>query len=659
MVGIDGIIDRTLLNHPLPNSIFKLGLILNCLGKGDVLTFLCILLLMIGALFTYRNLVRTALTGVLTLILVGPVVQILKHVIGRSRPKMNFGEFHFIGPNFFDGGFDSFPSGHSMASFAVASVLSKSFPRGRFFFYGMSTAIALLGRVSLRNHFLTDVIVGGILGYLIGKYVPIIVHRVLFNRHPRESQTPPQAESEHDIPIRRSTFLLLLFSTLILFNGLSNSSLWDRDETEYAQATLEMNQKGEWLIPTLEGEPFLEKPILLYWFTKISVLLFGANEFAFRFPSALFGVLTCLVTYGIGKVLFNSSIGFFSGLIVATSFLFIGCYRLLLTDVYLVFFTHLALLFYLFSKEKPRKQFIFLALAYLSLGIAVLAKGPIALYPIPIFIFYEWYQGENKLGTHLLFSLLILLVTGPWFLYAWNFQKGAASNFFWHENIARFLKGSEGHTHFILYHVPVLLLGFLPWSGFLITAFYREWKERIARGQKMDPKIFLLLSWAALLFIFFSISAHKLPHYLLPTLPVLACFLANYWQKSKQLLLKIAGGTAIFAILLSLIGLPIVEKYKVMKPIGLAIKEFVPKEARLIGYHISEPSLFIYGERLFPKIENESLDSLLGNKEPTYIVLPENLFKPEEVQTPFKVLAKKEGYAENSGKITLLLITNQ
>jgi len=430
-----------------------------------------------------------------------------------------------------------------------------------------------------------------------------------------------------------------------------------------------MNQKGEWLIPTLEGEPFLEKPIFLYWVTKLSVLTFGVKEFAFRFPSALFGVLTCLLTYFIGKTLYGSGVAYLSSLILASSFLFIGSYRLLLTDVYLVFLTHLSLLFYLYSRKSLTKKWIFLGLAYVSLGFGLLAKGPIALYPVPIFILYEWVKnrenrgqslkGQSPIFLHLFFSFIALLIAWPWFNHSWNIQRGAATNFFWQENILRFLKGSEGHSHSVLYHIPVLFLGFLPWSPFVIGAFYREWRQRIGNREKMNPETFLLLSWATLLFIFFSIAAHKLPHYLLPTLPCLAIFLGRSWQKSRRLFLFLITGTTIFTLILSLIALPMIEKYRVMKPMGSAIKQFVPKEANLYGYHISEPSLFIYGERLFPKIENEPLDSLLGKKEPTYIILPESVLIKSEAQTPFTVLSKKEGFAENSGKITLLLISNQ
>ncbi len=171
MVGIDGYIDQYLLNYPPQAALEKLGLCLNQLGKGDSLIFLCILLLIFGYFLGKRELVKTSFAGFLTLMIVAPTVQTLKHLIGRARPKMNLGEFHFIGPHFFKGGFDSFPSGHSMASFALASVLSHQFPKGRYFFYGTATLIALVGRVSLRNHYLTDVIVGGMIGYFIGRAI--------------------------------------------------------------------------------------------------------------------------------------------------------------------------------------------------------------------------------------------------------------------------------------------------------------------------------------------------------------------------------------------------------------------------------------------------------------------------------------------------------
>jgi len=70
------------------------------------------------------------------------------------------------------------------------------------------------------------------------------------------------------------------------FLFLGDAPLFDVDEGAFSEATLEMFQRGDFLSTYLNGQPRYDKPILIYWLQAASVAAFGANEFAFRFPSA-------------------------------------------------------------------------------------------------------------------------------------------------------------------------------------------------------------------------------------------------------------------------------------------------------------------------------------------------------------------------------------
>ena len=91
--------------------------------------------------------------------------------------------------------------------------------------------------------------------------------------------------------------LLLVLSGYLYFFQLDKIALTDPDETFYGQTAKEMFLKGEWLTPTLYGQPQFEKPILFYWLIEISYQMFGINEFAVRFPCALFGFLGLVGIY--------------------------------------------------------------------------------------------------------------------------------------------------------------------------------------------------------------------------------------------------------------------------------------------------------------------------------------------------------------------------
>jgi len=452
-----------------------------------------------------------------------------------------------------------------------------------------------------------------------------------------------------------------LFSAAILFSGLGKTPLWDRDETEYAQSAVEMQSNNEWLIPTLEGQPFIEKPILLFWLVRLSYMAFGVNEFAARFPAALFGVLTCLAAGFLGKTLYGARAGFWSGMVLSSMILFAGGFRLLLTDPFFVFFTTLALAFYARSS---------LFLSYLFTGLAVLAKGPIGLFPAGVFMVYEWAQNRYQLdgrvfksiAGHAACAALSCSIAAPWFLYSMSKEKAATTTFFAYDNLARFFQSFEGHSGPAFYYVIVLALGTLPWTFHLIAALKKSWRERGSQSLPMQGGDLLLAVWTVVLFVFFSVSATKLPHYMFPVLPALACWIgkliAEEPQREKSAA-RICGGTLVFVLFAVFVLLPKVDSYRVMKPIGLALKANTPPEAKVYGYFVSEPSLFFYGGRLFPFIEQGSLDDLLSQKEPVYVITKESRLNETPPKVPFKIVERAKGFAENGGKMTVLLLSNQ
>src|SRR6185295_5614177 len=147
----------------------RVGDSLGNLGSGGGLLAISAVLLSSGFLLKDRQLWQS---GVQTLIAhgaAGLVVQTMKHAIGRPRPRTMRDEEFFTGPSFAPD-LDSFPSGHAAASFAIAAVLAKHFPRWIWVIYGLAALIAC-SRVSRGSHFATDVIMGITVGVLVGSVV--------------------------------------------------------------------------------------------------------------------------------------------------------------------------------------------------------------------------------------------------------------------------------------------------------------------------------------------------------------------------------------------------------------------------------------------------------------------------------------------------------
>ncbi len=140
----------------------------------------------------------------------------------------------------------------------------------------------------------------------------------------------------------RHQLLIALAGTVIFFAGLGASRLWDEDEAEYSRCAREMMARGDWVVPTFNGEPWLEKPVLVYWLMIGSFRLFGPTEFAARFPSAVFAIGTAIITYRLGRQLFRPQVGFWAALILLSSLMFVVIARAATLDSTLIFFTTLS-----------------------------------------------------------------------------------------------------------------------------------------------------------------------------------------------------------------------------------------------------------------------------------------------------------------------------
>jgi len=727
-VGIEDKISLFLSQLANIRFIELTGVSLNYLGNGDSLAFICLFLMILGTMLGNANFVKSGSIGILVLSASGIIVGTLKHLFGRARPQLELGDLHFIGPSLMNN-FDSMPSGHSMASFTLAAFYSTLYPKIRIPLYSAAAGIAIVGRVFLRHHYLSDVLVGGLLGVLLGVYGAKSFGKWIFHI-PKEAPVKRSVVDHiQSLSTAKHLLMIALLSTVILFSGLGKTAYWDRDESEHAKVVLEMENNRDWLTPTLDGKPFLEKPIFLYWTTLISHKIFGTNEFSTRFPSALFGILCCIAVYFLGKTLYDSRAGFYSAIVLATCPLFVGGFHLLLADPPFIFFTLLAFVFYVKAWKNEQSKITYLILTYAAIGMAVLARGPLALFPVPVFIAQEISMRKENLskalGSSLLkhggYLLVALMISAPWFIYIFNSQIGSVSFDLLYGDIYRYLNVTEGHRGPLFYYVVVLGLGLFPWTFYIYPALRKDWNRRVFHKMKIEPETFLLLSWFFSVFVITSLCATKLLHFILPALPPIACLIGKFWsdevsnpdgpyQKfslqaallsltfimatgslfffypqyaSIRLIIPftllsgaLIAGTILFkkyewrgfavicagSLLLftsfSALALPWVEKYRVMKPIGLSIKKFAPPASHVFGYFINEPSLRLYSGHPIDTVEDRTVNELLRENQPVFIILEESKLREQNVNSYYRILKRKEGFSENGGRMTLLLITN-
>ena len=154
------------LHNPWLAELSDVG---NQIGKGETLLMVSALLLAAGYALGYSRVTRAGWDTLLAHAAAGGLNTALKHLIGRGRPKfMHSGNSEFV--PFGGSGWDSFPSGHAMAAYAVTTVLAVRFPKSRWIVILMAVAVAV-SRLFRASHFLTDIVVGAVFGILIGAVV--------------------------------------------------------------------------------------------------------------------------------------------------------------------------------------------------------------------------------------------------------------------------------------------------------------------------------------------------------------------------------------------------------------------------------------------------------------------------------------------------------
>jgi len=330
--------------------------------------------------------------------------------------------------------------------------------------------------------------------------------------------------SPRHYPVWRDISILLILFGGAFFLFLGHAGLIEPDEGRYSEIPREMLERGDFVTPTLNYVGYFEKPPLHYWLNALSFKLFGLNEFAARLPGVLAGLLTVLLVYHTGRKLFGRREGVFSAFILGTSTGFLAQSRINLTDMTLTFCLSAALCCFIIAagdheERKGRYYYSF----YLFSALAVLTKGLIGIvFPVSIIAIYLATTRRRHLVKEMRLAVgsgLFLVVTVPWFVLVSQRNPEFARFFFIHEHLERFLTKVHGHYQPFWFFAPILLLTMLPWSFYAVRAVARAWSER---RQHNGDRLVFLLTWAAVIFLFFSASDSKLIPYILPVFPPLA-----------------------------------------------------------------------------------------------------------------------------------------
>ncbi|MEA3194835.1 MAG: hypothetical protein QOD26_3168 [Betaproteobacteria bacterium] len=314
------------------------------------------------------------------------------------------------------------------------------------------------------------------------------------------------------------------------FLALGRAPLFDVDEGAFSQATMEMFQRGDFLSTYLNGAPRYDKPILVYWLQAASVLALGPTEWAFRLPSAICAALWCFLVFSFTRTFYGVNAGLAAAACAATS---VGVFiigRAATADALLNLLIAASMFSAWLYLQRGERKWLYAAFAAVALG--VLAKGPVAIL-VPGAVTFLFCLLRRDIRTWLRVVLdwralaLFVLIAAPWYvviLYkeGWAFVEG----FILKHNVQRFGQPLQSHGGSLVYYLPVILVVSLPHTGLFLRAL-----TRIKTLWRDDLQCYLLL-WFAFVFIFFSLSGTKLPHYVLYGMS--GMFVLMGWQAGES-----------------------------------------------------------------------------------------------------------------------------
>ena len=336
--------------------------------------------------------------------------------------------------------------------------------------------------------------------------------------------------------------IVLIFS-LLYFTSLQQTVVIDYDEGVYAEVSRAMYLAHQPIIPHLNGEEFFEKPPMLYWAQMLGYEIFGINSLGARFFNGVAALFTLLIFYFGSAGAVGRKTAFQATLLLGSSIIFVYLARVAMTDMLLTLFLVSSLVFSWHGVERyleNRGGAPLFWLGCLAAGLAMLSKGAIGvLFPVVTALIYLFSIGRPMLIFNKKWFLpgtAILALSGlSWYLLLGFFHPDGfdfMKELFLTHHVGRFSSAMEGHSGPLFYYLIILLVGFMPWFGYLLRALFT-----LPLRIKGDPSLrYVRLFWifSVTVLVFFSLAATKLPNYILPALPGFSLLIAHLFQREES-----------------------------------------------------------------------------------------------------------------------------
>ena len=326
-----------------------------------------------------------------------------------------------------------------------------------------------------------------------------------------------------------------------------------------------MIESGDWVSPRLNGVLYFEKPPLFYWAQAVSLKVGGVTEAATRFWPAAFALIGCILTYWIGRVLFDTRTAYFASLVLGTSLLYFAISQIVILDMAVsVLITGALYVFLAISRESnKRRKRVLSHVFFVLLALATLTKGLIGLV-IPGAVIFLWVLLLNNwksLRPLCSWSgiVVFLAVAAPWHFLAWNANSEFAWYYFVHEHFLRYLTEGHGRVQPFWFFFALLPLCLFPWTGYLYFAITDPLRGGLRQIKNRPNEVYLII-WAGFVLLFFSASGSKLIPYILPAMPPLALLIGRQislaFTSKRETVIKAGASTFVGIAALLAVSIP-------------------------------------------------------------------------------------------------------
>jgi 4-amino-4-deoxy-L-arabinose transferase-like glycosyltransferase len=437
--------------------------------------------------------------------------------------------------------------------------------------------------------------------------------------------------------VSRPQASVICLGLLLMLAGNWILPLTDRDEARFSEASREMIQRHDYIVPWFNGEWRLYKPALIYWCQIGSYRVLGSNDFSARLPSALFTTAAALLLVRWGRKISDAKTGFIAGAMLLTGLHLAVIGRIATADLALIFFFTLASWSgWELTRPQQPSRWKWWWIFYVALALGFLAKGPVAWMPLGAMGLGRALRKESFRLPFLETVAGVILtaaIVASWGIPALEQTHGMFWSVGMNEQVyqrAVAVNNSHGFSSmlgFILllpFYFLTFFISFLPWSTRVPGALCRWWQER----RHDDPDWYLLVL-IAFVFIVFSLVKTKLPHYTMPAFPLIALWLARQISGEARLPAWFIKRLAVMITLVLVITLGVfsfARGYLLTLNLWHATRAYVKPETKIGCFGYVEPSLVWEFRAVATNTvvlgDEKSAPTFLTNTPPYILVLP-------------------------------------